>query len=186
MFIWTRNVTDRNALTKANVIPQRHCVCGMDLKETTESSLWDAQLSIILPVPIFQRETNFRFFKVATLCLDDRFAHSWNSLNQLHEECLSNSLEGVPTYAEHLLDDFPYSVGQQIPNHLNWVEVGWLWRPGHLNAALHLSPSWSNSPYTALRCVLGHCAVEKQMIVSLNANQMGWHIAAECCGSHAG
>ena len=34
--------------------------------------------------------------------------------------------------------------------------------------------------------VLGHCPVEKQMIVPLNANQMGWHIAAECCGSHAG
>ena len=29
--------------------------------------------------------------------------------------------------------------------------------------------------------VLGHCPVEKQ-----NANQMGWRIAAECCGSHAG
>ena len=34
--------------------------------------------------------------------------------------------------------------------------------------------------------VLGHCPVEKQMIVPLSANQMGWHIAAECCGSHAG
>ena len=28
---------------------------------------------------------HLRFFKVATLCLDDSFAHSWNSLNQLHE-----------------------------------------------------------------------------------------------------
>ena len=26
-----------------------------------------------------------RFFKVATLCLDDSFAHFWHSLNQLHE-----------------------------------------------------------------------------------------------------
>ena len=34
--------------------------------------------------------------------------------------------------------------------------------------------------------VLGHCPVEKQMIVGLSANQMGWRIAAECCGSHAG
>ena len=25
----------------------------------------------------------FRFFKIATLCLDDSFAHSWHSLNQL-------------------------------------------------------------------------------------------------------
>ena len=29
----------------------------------------------------------FRFFKVATLCLDDSFTHSWHSLNQLHLEC---------------------------------------------------------------------------------------------------
>ena len=34
--------------------------------------------------------------------------------------------------------------------------------------------------------VLGHCPAEKQMIVPLSANQMGWRIAAECCGSHAG
>ena len=32
------------------------------------------------------------------------------------------------------------------------------------DAALHHSPSWSNSPYTAWRCVLGHCPVEKQMM----------------------
>ena len=34
--------------------------------------------------------------------------------------------------------------------------------------------------------VLGHCLVEKQMIVPLSANKVGWRIAAECCGSHAG
>ena len=34
--------------------------------------------------------------------------------------------------------------------------------------------------------VLGHCPVEKQMIDPLNTNQIGWHITAECCGSHAG
>ena len=28
---------------------------------------------------------NLRFFKEATLCLDDSFAHSWHTLNQLHE-----------------------------------------------------------------------------------------------------
>ena len=33
--------------------------------------------------------------------------------------------------------------------------------------------------------VLGHCPVEKQMIVPPSANQMGWHITAEC-GSDAG
>jgi hypothetical protein len=28
---------------------------------------------------------DLRFFKVATLCPDDSFAHSWHSLNQFHE-----------------------------------------------------------------------------------------------------
>jgi hypothetical protein len=47
-----------------------------------------------------------RFFKFATLGLDDSFAYSWLSLNQLHLELFSNSL-GVPTYAENLLAAFP-------------------------------------------------------------------------------
>jgi hypothetical protein len=34
--------------------------------------------------------------------------------------------------------------------------------------------------------VLVHCPFEKQMIGPLSTNQMGWRIAAECCGSHAG
>jgi hypothetical protein len=28
----------------------------------------------------------FEILQIATLCLDDSFAHSWHSLNQLHEE----------------------------------------------------------------------------------------------------
>ena len=45
----------------------------------------------------------FEILDIATLCLDDSFARSWYSLNQLHLECFSNSLEGVPTYAKDLL-----------------------------------------------------------------------------------
>ena len=39
-----------------------------------------------------------RIFKVATLCLDDSFAHSWHSLNELHEVVTWNAfqLSGVP------------------------------------------------------------------------------------------
>ena len=49
----------------------------------------------------------FKIIQIATIYLDDSFAHSWHSLNQLHLECFSNNLEGVPTYAEHLLAAFP-------------------------------------------------------------------------------
>ena len=63
----------------------------------------------------------FRFFKVATLCLDDSFAHFWHSLNQLHEECFSNRLEGFATYAEHLLAAFLSLCG---PNHPKPSQLG--------------------------------------------------------------
>ena len=53
------------------------------------------------------------------------------------------------------------------------------------DAALHHSPL-GQIALTQLGGVLVHCPVEKQMIVPLSANQMGWRIAAECCGSHAG
>ena len=62
-----------------------------------------------------QIEIHFKLFKVATLGFDDSFAHSWHSLNQLHEECFSNSLEGVPTYAEHMLTAFPSLCGPTHP-----------------------------------------------------------------------
>ena len=45
-----------------------------------------------------------RFFKVATLCLDDSVAYAWHCLNQLHLECVSNSHQQsnhTPSY--HLL-----------------------------------------------------------------------------------
>ena len=75
---------------------------------------------------------------------------------------------------------FLQSAVQLIPKHLNWVEVRVIVEARSSDAALHHSPSWSNSPYTAWRCVLGHCSVEQQMVVPLSANQMEWRIAAEC------
>jgi hypothetical protein len=48
----------------------------------------------------------FEILQTATFALMTAF-HTWHSLNQLHLECFSNSLEGVPTYAEHLLAAFP-------------------------------------------------------------------------------
>ena len=64
-----------------------------------------------------------RFFKVASFFLDDSFAHSWHSLNQLHLECFSNSLEGDPTYADHLLAAFP-SLSQVISIGLRLGDCG--------------------------------------------------------------
>ena len=120
-----------------------------------------------------------RFFQVATLNLDDSFAHFWHSFNQRHEECFSNSLEGVPTYDEHMLAAFPSLCG---PTHPKPSQLGWgrvFVEARSSEAAFHHSP-WSNSSYTACRCVLGHCPVEKQIIVPLSPNQMGWSIAAAC------
>ena len=57
----------------------------------------------------------FEILQIATICLDDSFAHSWHSLNQLHLEYFSNSLEGVPTYTEHLLAAFPSLCGPTHP-----------------------------------------------------------------------
>ena len=76
---------------------------------------------------------------------------------------------------------FLHSAVQLIPNHLNWVEV----RSSHLmqhSITLLLCQIAHAQP----RGVLCRCSVEKQMIVPLSASQMGWHIAAEGCGSHAG
>ena len=40
----------------------------------------------------------FEILQIATLCLDDNFAHAWHSLNQLHEVVSWNAfqLTGVP------------------------------------------------------------------------------------------
>ena len=63
---------------------------------------------------VFKYILYLTFFKVATLCLDDSFAHSWHSLkHQL--ECFSNDLEGVPTHAEHLLAAFASLCGPTHP-----------------------------------------------------------------------
>ena len=66
----------------------------------------------------------------------------------------------------------------------NWVEVRSLCRPGHLMQHA-ITLLLGQIALTHSGCVMGKCPVEKQMIVALNANQRGWCIAAEFCGSHA-
>ena len=80
---------------------------------------------------------------------------------------------------------FFHSAVRLKPNHLHLVKVGGLWRPGHLmqhSITLLLGQIAITQPGG----VLGHCPVEKQMIVLLSANQMGWCITVEYCGRHAG
>lgn len=88
-------------------------------------------------------------------------------------ECFFNSLEGVPTYAEHLLAAFPSLCAPTHPKPsqlgLGWVIV----EASSPDAAHHHSPSWSNSPNIDWRYVLGHCPVEKQMMVPLSSIQTG-------------
>jgi hypothetical protein len=112
-----------------------------------------------------QNQDIVEILQIATLCLDDNFAHSWHSLNQLQLEYFSNSLEGVSTNAEHLLVAFS-SLG-----HLNLVEVGGLWRPGLLmqhSITLLLGKVALTQPGG----VLDHCPVEKLLIVPISPNQM--------------
>ena len=54
------------------------------------------------------------------------------------------------------------------------------------DAALHHSPFLDQIALTLPGGVLSHCLVEKQMIVGLSTNLMGWRIGGEWCGSHAG
>uniref|UniRef100_A0A8C7N9K6 Copper-transporting ATPase 2 n=1 Tax=Oncorhynchus kisutch TaxID=8019 RepID=A0A8C7N9K6_ONCKI len=57
------------------------------------------KVSNIEEVLVKQIKIYFIFFKVATLCLDGSFSHSRHSLNQLHEECFSNSASASPSYS---------------------------------------------------------------------------------------
>ena len=58
------------------------------------------------------------------------------------------------------------------------------WRPGHLRQH-SITLLLGQIALTQPGGVLGQCPVEKQK-VPLSANQMGWRIAEECYGSHAG
>jgi hypothetical protein len=106
-----------------------------------------------------------------------------HTLGILSTSFIRNAFPTVLTEFSHMLSTcwlpFLHSVFQLIPNHLSWVEVGWLCRPGHLmqhSITLLLGQISLTQPES----VLGHYPVEKEMIVPLSANQMGWCIAAEC------
>ena len=65
---------------------------------------------------------------------------------------------------------FLHSAVQLIPDHLNWVEVGYLWRPGHLMQH-SISLLHGHIALTQPGGVLSHRPVEK-IIVPLSTNKM--------------
>ena len=71
---------------------------------------------------------------------------------------------------------FLHSAVRLIPNHLNLVEVGGLWRPGHLmqhSITLLLGQIALTQPGG----VLGHCPVEKQIIAQTRWDGVSLHNA---------
>ena len=96
----------------------------------------------------------FEILHIATLCLDGSFAHAWHSLNQLHLECFSNSHEGVPTYAEHLLDAFPSLCG---PTHPKPSQFSWGRGNVEARSSDALTLLLGKIALTQPGCVLGHC-----------------------------
>ena len=54
------------------------------------------------------------------------------------------------------------SAVQLIPNHLNWVEVGWLWRPRHLMEH-SITLLFGQIALTQSGGVLGHSPVERNI-----------------------
>jgi hypothetical protein len=74
-------------------------------------------------------------------------------------------------------------------SHISWALVGCFFFTLRSNSSQTISIGLRSGDcggqviWCSTQGVLGHCPVEKQMIVPLSANQMGWRITAECCGS---
>ena len=124
------------------------------------------QVTYTVPVKSLDTPTHSRVFLYFTIfynvdeSLDDSFAHSWYSLNQLHLECFSNSLEAVPTYAEHLLAAFSslWSPTHPRPSHLGW---GWVIVEARSSDAAFHHSLLGQIALTQPGGVLGLCPVEK-------------------------
>ena len=94
--------------------------CRIVLKTSTP---WNNSYGYILTKKVLNKWKYIlflRFFKVATLCLNDSFAHSWQSLNQLHEVVTWNALPTVLKEFPHMLSTcwllFLHFSVQLIPN----------------------------------------------------------------------
>ena len=122
-----------------------HCII---IVKTSE--LWNNTWNHVVTIKVLNKSKYIlylRFFKVATVCLDDSFAHSWHSLNQLHLECFSNSWALVGCFSYTLRSDS----SQTKPSQIGWGRG--IVEARSSDATFHHSPSWLNSPYTAWKCV---------------------------------
>ena len=91
-----------------------------------------------------------------------------HTLGILSTNFMRNAFQTVLKEFPHMLSTcwllFLHSAVHHIPNHLNWVEVRWLWRPGHLTQQ-SITLLLGQIALTQPGGVFGHCPLEKQMIV---------------------
>ena len=69
--------------------------------------------------------------------------------------------------------------------YLIWVEVGWLWRQGHLMQH-SITLLLGQMALTQSGGVFGSVSCLKKNDSPTKHKPDGWRIGAECCGSHAG
>ena len=108
-----------------------------------------------------------------------------HTLGILSTSFMRNAFPTVLKELPHMLSTwmlFFHSAVQLIPNHLNWVEVRWLWRPGDLmqhSTILLLGQIALTQPGG----VLSHCPDKHESPTKCKPD--GRRIATECCDSHA-
>ncbi|CAJ0958416.1 unnamed protein product [Ranitomeya imitator] len=126
--IFTKPVQDRPTLFLEVIQRHNHQGFGAgNFKSLFEAIEQDQAARGNLTVLTANGEIQSLFFKGATFCFDDCFAHSWHSLDELQEVVTGN---GLPTilkeFPEMLSTCWPFclhSAVQLTPNHLDWVQT---------------------------------------------------------------
>ena len=88
--------------TDVLAIIHHHAVVNVELFIHLDNSGKQTELTKLNVSKRRQILVSLRFFKVATLCLDDSFALSWHSFNQLHEVVTWNAFQFKRKYMWNL------------------------------------------------------------------------------------